>query len=409
MKGRTLLTSLMLTAGLGAIYTLLVVAVNTREPERLAAAVLYTALLVTLTFLMLSRGVVSPYRRIFYVAFAALFVVDFVCQAIEVRGSFFLTLDAVESHNISICHIALPLLALPLALERTLFFPTQLFAPLGFYRVTAVTLLGLVVLGKAWCAWACPMGGLDELFASLGRRDRLGTRGWSTRWKYAPWALLIFLALISPLTLKPVFCQWLCPFKMVFECAPIVNAETLVQFIVFVAIGLSLIVALPLLTKKRTQCALFCPFGPVAAAAGCANPFRVRRDLDRCTRCGACADACPLFCAAPGEYGEAMPRGCARCGACIDACPRGALRISLPGVGFDRSDRVFSGRLVRWPALARSRIAFALARGFDELLDGETLFLAVTLVFACGISSNFAVNALVRLFNLALRGSLIIT
>lgn len=56
----------------------------------------------------------------------------------------------------------------------------------------------------------------------------------------------------------------------------------------------------------------------------------MRIDHLRCTRCGACVEACIFSVITLGERGPEVGDGCTRCGACAEACPEGA--ISFPTV-----------------------------------------------------------------------------
>jgi ferredoxin-type protein NapH len=62
-----------------------------------------------------------------------------------------------------------------------------------------------------------------------------------------PWAILVFVVLLSAAIFEPVYCMWLCPFKAVTEFPAVRNVETAIQMGVFVALFLGLVVVLPLL------------------------------------------------------------------------------------------------------------------------------------------------------------------
>jgi 4Fe-4S ferredoxin len=52
-------------------------------------------------------------------------------------------------------------------------------------------------------------------------------------------------------------------------------------------------------------------------------------DLKVCTRCGACAEACPARAVAMGPSGPAFvdPASCTYCALCETICPEGAIRV----------------------------------------------------------------------------------
>ena len=46
-----------------------------------------------------------------------------------------------------------------------------------------------------------------------------------------------------------------------------------------------------------------------------------------CINCGACVEACPVDCIAPGDEIYVIdPDACIDCGACVDACPVDAIQ-----------------------------------------------------------------------------------
>jgi polyferredoxin len=112
----------------------------------------------------------------------------------------------------------------------------------------------------------------------------------------------------------------------------VTSLRTAVQFGIFTTLFVAIVVLLPLLTKKRTQCAFFCPLGPVQALANKINIFELRTDPERCVSCGLCEKACPFLAIDRGEGGvKQVNMYCSRCAACADVCPKGAVRFRIKG------------------------------------------------------------------------------
>jgi polyferredoxin len=92
------------------------------------------------------------------------------------------------------------------------------------------------------------------------------------------------------------------------------------------------VIALPLLTKKRTQCSFFCPFGAFQSLFNKISVFDVKIDREHCKPCLLCQKACPTL----SLSAESIARGetlstCMKCGACVDACPRQAAVWHIKG------------------------------------------------------------------------------
>lgn len=78
----------------------------------------------------------------------------------------------------------------------------------------------------------------------------------------------------------------------------------------------------------RPFCQLICPFGFLSWIAERFSIWRVRVDHEQCTKCGACARACPLEAAKGRVEGKRFPADCFSCGRCLNVCPVDAIAYS---------------------------------------------------------------------------------
>ncbi len=125
---------------------------------------------------------------------------------------------------------------------------------------------------------------------------------------------------------------WLCPFKAVTEYEKISTFLVMIQTVIFVLLFLGLVIVLPILTKKRTQCSLLCPFGAMQSLMNKINAFEVRINKDKCSHCKVCIGVCPTF--SIDEDGLKTGKAnltCTRCGKCISHCPKGAISLEIKG------------------------------------------------------------------------------
>jgi polyferredoxin len=259
------------------------------------------------------------------------FVLTFIPNLLEMRGSMSISREEMIQGHTPFCHMVIPMTLIPAALSRTIIFPGSMLE--GFAAIGSMLVLWIgasIALGRGWCSWGCFYGGLDEGFSKIGHKSIL--KGIPRKWTYLSFAVLVAVALLSAATLSPMYCAWLCPFKTVTEFAAVTSATTLVQAIIFVSLFAALVVVGPILTKRRTQCGLFCPMGAFQSLTNLFNIFRVRVDTARCVQCGRCEKACPTFSIDRETIQEGKTRmTCTKCGRCVDECPKGAISYHIKG------------------------------------------------------------------------------
>ena len=251
----------------------------------------------------------------------------------------------VIAAQVPFCHIAITTSILPAALFRTLDFPAQLSgARASFYPMLTYWLLSLVTIGRGWCGWVCFYGGLEDGVSSLPRKARLDLKGRGPELRRINMAVLAFVALAGLATLSIVYCNWLCPFKLVTEYEAPVDARSYIALILFVGLFLGLVVVLPALSKRRTQCVTLCPFGAMQSLLDKLSPYRVAVNTSACVSCGACEWVCPMLAIDAESRASGGTRAtCVKCGKCFDACPKNAIsyrsRLSASGDGLLRDPR----------------------------------------------------------------------
>ena len=91
---------------------------------------------------------------------------------------------------------------------------------------------------------------------------------------------------------------------------------------IFVALFIGLVITLPLLTKKRTQCSLWCPFGALQSLFNKISISEVRIDTAKCTKCQRCIRSCPTLSLDEKSLTSGKPlMSCTKCAQCVDGCP----------------------------------------------------------------------------------------
>lgn len=190
----------------------------------------------------------------------------------------------------------------------------------------------LLVGGRAYCGWICPVNVVTDTAQWLREktgltRDRKLNR--RTR-------LAILVAVMGASTLTGT---------MAWE---FINPVTLLQraLISGIGIGWVIIVAvflLDLFVSRRAWCSHLCPMGAFYGLVGRFSFTRVSAaKREACTDCGACFNICPephvITPALKGSGSTLITSGdCLNCGACIDSCHTGVFRMSTRLVDLQRS------------------------------------------------------------------------
>jgi ferredoxin len=368
--GRSLLLTLPM-----ALWGLLMFSRTLRVPgsaPKVAGLVVFL-FMTTLFFLMMRTRRTHRWRRVFFVALGFLFPVGFVWDLIALRGSMSIPIEQMVGGNTPFCFLAIPMMIVPAALTKTLIFPGSILPtpsnPHAVASMVALWLAATLVLGKGWCAYGCFFGGIEEGFAAMAKKPRL--RRVDPRWRWMPWAVLAATVLLSAVLFDAVYCMWLCPFKAVTEFPEVNSVRTAVQFIVFMSLFVGLVIVLPFLTKLRTQCAFFCPFGPFQSLSNHLSVFDVRIERSACTDCVTCRRACPTMVLDE----RSVERGragisCMKCGACVDACTKGAVRWHIRGTPLSASSET-ARLLYLFPAWAFATLfgGSIIASTLTKLLD----------------------------------------
>lgn len=348
----------------------------TAAPATQFAALITYLFLNSLFFLMVYTGRTYKYRSIFFITYSFCFILAFITNLVEVRGTMQYSFSTMLDGDNPCCHLAIPMMIIPAALTRTIIFPGSIFAAFAGISSMIILWLGVTLaLGRGWCSWVCFYGGMDDGFSRLCKKPKLSI---AKRWTYLPHAVLLFSILVSAATLSPAYCEWLCPFKAVTEFSVIDSVTTAIQTVIFLVLFIGLVIILPILTGRRTQCGLFCPFASFQSLTNKFNIFDIRIDQDKCVNCKRCITNCPTF----SLDEESLRQGktllsCVKCGKCVDNCPRNAVTFHIKGTPVNISKQ-----------------------------NARLLFLYPAFLIGATMGGGTMINALCRIFKLLSTGSM---
>jgi len=305
---------------------------NFSDTASLAATLIAFLLVNVLYFLMHYTGKTDRYRVVLFIIFTLTLSFSLIKNMVAVRSSMSFSQADILECKIPFCHLVIPMMILPAAFTKSIIFPGSILN--GFANISSMIVLWLVatlVLGRGFCSWGCFYGGWDDGFSRMRKKPLI--RNINEIWRWMPFAVLIMVALTAALTLMPTYCAWICPFKAVTEFEQVTSVESAAKAAIFLSLFIGLVVVLPVMTKKRTQCSFLCPLGAVNSLSNKITPFTVKIDKEACTECFKCVEVCPIFALTKDDIKDGkVSMLCSKCGKCVDVCSKNAIHYSIKGL-----------------------------------------------------------------------------
>ena len=186
----------------------------------------------------------------------------------------------------------------------------------------ALLFVSSLVLGRLWCGYLCPSGGLQEV-CNLALR-------WPLRTKKADWLkYLVFLGIFGSLGYAIWSAGGLKTADLLYRTEngiSILAAGGVAAFLGPVV----LILIFTLVFGKRGFCHTFCPIAVMLMIGRkIRNLFRwpalhLEAEKEQCIDCKKCSGECPMSLDVNGmvREGTMEQAECILCGSCVDTCPK---------------------------------------------------------------------------------------
>ena len=226
--------------------------------------------------------------------------------------------------------------------------------------IIGILLLVCILIGRALCGWACPIGWIQDSTSRLLRRLRISPyeppRKIHNKAKYIRFALLfVILAMAASIGLslfinEPMGEEYRSMLDPMCQTSPVcLGCPTPILRYVVIDVGYNLnpnlenpsnifqlsvffLFLIGMLAIPRFWCRYICPIGALSSMFNKVSFLHLRKDQDKCTRCNYCVDVCPTRVESIMTESENVRIGdvsCTFCGECVEACPEKALTINF--------------------------------------------------------------------------------
>jgi ferredoxin-type protein NapH len=199
----------------------------------------------------------------------------------------------------------------------------------------AWVVLSVILLGRVFCAWLCPVVLLRRVWRGKGRlksKRKAAPKGpsWAA---YSPYAVLAGVLVASYLFRFPVFC-FFCPIGLFFGAL-----YAVIRLFSPHSLSLELVLFPAMLVLElwvlKSWCRSICPLGALLSIIGSLNRFLLPVvEKDKClaskgAKCRVCERVCPEGIDLAHIGRPFSPNSCTKCLECYEKCPAGAVKIAI--------------------------------------------------------------------------------
>jgi polyferredoxin len=191
--------------------------------------------------------------------------------------------------------------------------------------IFCIILITSFLVGRMFCAFACPIGAVQELFSKINFKFDINNQAnfgkhvdvsiqLASRIRWLFFAAFVIFA--------GVWSIQLLPFVNPFSAFLILQKPAV--FLISLSFIFLLVVSLVSVFLYRPYCRFICPFGAVSSLLSKYTRNKYER-TEVCTECGLCEKICPTL----EAFQDSKKNECYYCNRCIEICPVDAIQLNL--------------------------------------------------------------------------------
>jgi len=186
-------------------------------------------------------------------------------------------------------------------------------------------------LGRAWCGWICPGGGMQEIVEPINKKPVNGRKIDWIKWLiWIPWISLIAIMAVRAGGYQQV--------DLLHLTEAGISVDEPFKYITYYMVVL-IFIGLAIFAGRRTGCHAICWMAPfMIIGRWIRNRFgwpslRLVSHAEACRDCKLCTRNCPMSLDVNAMVQEQHMenRECILCGTCVDNCSKSAIRYSFSG------------------------------------------------------------------------------
>jgi polyferredoxin len=195
----------------------------------------------------------------------------------------------------------------------------------GSFFIFILMFMASLFLGRAFCGWLCPGGGIQELLSMVIKRKTHRTKA------------IYIKFYISGIWLSVVAILYFIYGWQVIDLGFGMDNITSMRKLIMGAGVITIMLPLALFFGKWASCRYICWLAPIMIFGKFIQrklripSLKIKADSSKCNQCKACNSKCPLGIdvANAVKTGHITDFDCVMCGNCVDGCKKGVLKFRM--------------------------------------------------------------------------------